>query len=157
MGATLFAVGVSILILGWLWFYIVRPILEDYGVIVAPERVKDYEDAAPVVMSRSGDAAPEKVPPSLQTDDRQTTDRPMMPVPTPNEMLDIFRVLRAAGVKREALQGAWRAAGLKLDNNLWRDAAPTPAEPVTVTPIAHRPTNAQFQSDPEFAYEPPPR
>lgn len=157
MGATIFAIGVSILILGWLWFYIARPILEDYGIIVAPERVKHYEDAAPVVMSRSVDATSENAPSSLQTDSRQTADRPMMRVPTPDEMLDIFRVLRAAGIKREVLRGPWRAAGLPLDNNLWTQAAPhAPDESLTLTPIAQRPTNAEFR-DPEFAYEPPPR
>jgi hypothetical protein len=33
MVATLFAILVTIVIAGWLWFYIARPILVDYGVI----------------------------------------------------------------------------------------------------------------------------
>lgn len=119
--------------------------------------VNDYEDSAANVMSRAQDRPSEIAPSSLQTDGRQTADRPMMPVPTAEEMLDIFRVLRTAGVKRDALQGVWRAAGLKLDNNLWSKAAPPPPEePTTVTPIAGRSTSAQFH-DPELNYQPPPR
>lgn len=117
------------------------------------ESVKRSRMAHADIMSRSQDAAPAIAPSSLQTDSRQTADRPMMPVPVAEEMLNIFRVLRAAGVKREALASAWRAAGLKLDNNLWAQAAPE--EPPTLTPIVGRPTNAQFrESDPGLEYQP---
>lgn len=95
-------------------------------------------------------------PSAVQTDDKQIADRPMMPVPTREEIFDIFRVLRAAGVNREMLRGPWNAAGLKLDNNLWTQAAPPPEEPISITPIAGRPTNAEFR-DPELTYQPPPR
>lgn len=76
------------------------------------------------------------------------------------KMLDIFKVLRAAGVKREHLAKPWRAAGLPLDTNLWLDAAPAPqpppAEPEYMTPIAGRPTKAQFEYDePELNYQAP--
>jgi hypothetical protein len=104
------------------------------------------------VMSYSPINAPADPPSSLQTDDRRTPDRPMIAKPTPEEMLDIFKVLRAAGVKREALAGPWRAAGLPLDTNLWSKAMPE--EPPTLTPIAQRPTPAKFHDDPELEYEP---
>lgn len=154
MGATLFAIAVSIVIAGWLWFFIVRPILEDWGVLSKAESVNSYENSDPVIMSRSQESAAEYPASSLQTDGRRTPDRPMMPVPTSDEMLDIFKVLRAAGVKRDALSGAWRAAGLKMDNNLWSQAAPPPQEPAAVTPIAGRPTSAKFHDDPELEYRP---
>lgn len=41
--ATLFTIVVTIIILGWLWFYVARPILEDFGIIsgdTEPETVK---------------------------------------------------------------------------------------------------------------------
>ncbi|SRR5258706_15252146 len=59
--ATLFAICVTIVILGWLWFYIARPILEDFGVIATPESV-NRSDAV-----TSSDPAPASA---------QTTDRP---------------------------------------------------------------------------------
>lgn len=108
-----------------------------------------------IVMSRSEGDDPETAPSSLQTDSRQTADRPMIPVPTPEKTLDIFRVLRAAGIKRETISAPWRAAGLPFDNNLWTQAAP-PEKPVSMTPIAGRPTSAEFH-DPDLIYQPPPR
>jgi len=33
MGATVFSILVTIVIAGWLWFYVVRPILEGWGII----------------------------------------------------------------------------------------------------------------------------
>lgn len=116
--------------------------------------VKHYESNTGDVMLRASNEAKKDDALLLQTDARQTPDRPMIPVPTPEEMLDIFRVLRSAGVKREELRVVWKAARLPLDNNLWSQAAPP--EPQTVTPIAGRPTNAQFH-DPELSYQPPPK
>ena len=110
--------------------------------------------SSPVVMSRSVEVAPE---PSPAVSNRQTPDRPMMAVPTRNEILDIFKAMRAAGMKRESVSAAWRAAGLPFDNNLWTEAAPPPEEkPAHVTPFVGRPTNADFR-DPELAYQPPPK
>lgn len=116
------------------------------------------DEPAPIVMSRSEmDAAPSPRP-SLQTDGPQTPDRPMMERPTPAQMLDIFRVLRAAGVKREALAPAWRAAGLPLDTNVWALAAPPPSITPAITPIAGRPYDPRaYADDPALAYEEPPR
>lgn len=117
--------------------------------------VKSSRISPRIVMSRSAGNTPEIAPSSLQTDASQTAARPMMPAPTREQILDIFRVLRVAGIKREVIQGPWRAAGLKFDNNLWAQAAPPPEEPTAITPIAGRPTNAQFP-DHELSYQPPP-
>lgn len=90
MGATLFAISVSILILGWLWFYIVRPILEDYGVIVAPESVKDYADAAPVVapIRPSSDTSSQRVEPAKIADTPQPEpDAPAMYEPPSDPLI----------------------------------------------------------------------
>lgn len=109
------------------------------------------------VMSRAGEGSLQHAPSAVTADARQTPDRRMIPKPTPEEMLDVFRVLRAAGVDREKLRPSWKAAGLPLDNNLWTQAAPLPPEePQTITPIAGRPTDAKFH-DPELSYQPPPR
>jgi hypothetical protein len=109
-----------------------------------------------VVMSRSQNTNDGFAASALQTDDRQTTDRRTMPVPTRDQMLDIFKVVRAAGIKRDQLAGAWRAAGLPLDNNVWADAAPAEQPAQHFTPIVGRPTNAVFESDPDFPYVQPP-
>jgi hypothetical protein len=90
---------------------------------------------------------------SLETDAPKAPDRPMMPVPTKEQMLDIFKVLRAAGVSREAIGPAWRAAGLPLNNNLWSDAAPPDDE--IVTPYAGRVTKKDYYPDrPDLEYKP---
>lgn len=132
----------------WLWPFI-KPMM---SVLFTGPGVKDYQDRAPKIMSREMINDAPSLPSSLETDTRQTPDRPTMPVPTRAEILDIFRVLRKAGVAREALRGPWRAAGLTLDNNLWTEAAP-PEDEYT-TPIAGRPTRAQFDAD--YPYQPPP-
>lgn len=52
--ATLFGIAVTIVILGVLWFYVARPILEDFG-IISPRAVSYYQVDEPAtvrVMSR---------------------------------------------------------------------------------------------------------
>ena len=66
--AELFGIAVAIVIVGWLWFIVARPILEDFGII----RIDDEPEtvnSSQVVMS----PAPEPKPADRQTD---TTDRP---------------------------------------------------------------------------------
>lgn len=120
--------------------------------------VNDYADDDTNVMSRSDDNDMRLSPSVSQTDEVQTSDRPMMPKPTPDKMLDIFKVLRAAGIDRDELRGPWRAAGLPLDNNLWAKAKPAAPEDddVLITPYAGRRTKASFYPDePELEYKPP--
>lgn len=69
MVAQLFIACVSIVILGWLWFYIVRPILEDFGII----RDEEGAPAAPIVMSRPMTTPPANRPIASPVDQRSTS------------------------------------------------------------------------------------
>ncbi len=151
MGAA-FSILVTIVIAGFLWFWIVRPILEDYNLIAPRENVNNYEEAAPIVMSRSESVAPVDRPLSLQTDSRQTTDKPAHVAPSRDVMLNTYRLLRKYDIPREEARPVLKSAGLPLDNNLWADAAPP--EPEHVTPIVGRQTAAQFErTDPDYPYQ----
>jgi len=146
MAAILFSILVVVLAAGVLWFHIVRPILESYGVIT----VNPSQDAASVVMSRSDQESAPSVPSSLQTDsaaDRQTANAPAF---SRAVMLDTYQLLRRHGVTREEARPVLKALGMGLDNNLWASAA-TPDDP-HITPVAGRSTNAQF--DPDYPYRP---
>lgn len=117
--------------------------------------VNDYAERPPVVMSREGDALIIDRPLSLQTDARQTPDRPMIPKPTPEQWLTLYQLMRRHGIKRDDAGAALRAAGLTLDNNTWSKAQPPADEPAHVTPIVGRPTDATFRGDPDYPYESP--
>lgn len=150
MGA-LFAITVTIIIAGWLWFYVARPILEDYG-IIAPESVSNSD---PAIMSHTSNDTPDNAPSSLQTRPQTDQTRPTMPLPTKDQMLDTYKTLRKLGMAREDARAMLNAIGLPLDNNLWSKAAPPVEEPQDVTPIAGRPTKAPFREvDPALAYRP---
>lgn len=148
--STLFAIGATILIAGWLWYFVAQPILESWGVV---STVNNNDD----VMSYAEDAPAQEVPSSLQTRQQTAPDRPMMPVPTQDKILDIFRAMRAANMKRDAVSSVWRAAGLPFDNNLWTKAAPLIDEPTEHAPISGRPLppGVKFhEDDPELEYKP---
>lgn len=151
MAAILFSGLVAFLIIGWLWFYIGRPILEDIGWIT----VNDIEDAAPDTMSSAGAGASPSLPPSLQTDSRQTADRPALAMPSRDVMLNTCKTLRKYGMPREEARVMLKSMGLPLDNNLWADAAPVDDEPIHVTPIVGRRTSAVFETDPDYPYQAP--
>lgn len=114
--------------------------------------VKSFFSSAPVVMSRPAIPDHPVAPLSIQTDEKQIPDRPTISEPSRNEMLDIFRLMRRYGIPREEARPILKAAGLKLDNNLWTAAAP-PEDEYT-TPIAGRSTKAVFDAD--YPYEPVP-
>ncbi len=152
--ATLFAGLVGITIVGWLWFYIARPLLEDFGVIT----VSDYGEDDGALMSRAEDSAPASPRPSLETGnqtDRQTEIAPRIKA---EELLTVFKLMRAAGIGREDAAAAFKAAGLPFNNNVWRDAEP-PARAVEdefVTPYAGRRTKASYYPEqPELEYQAP--
>lgn len=66
MAATLFAIAVTIVIAGWLWFFVARPILEDYGVIRPMESVNDFMSNEPQNRpdaAGSGTGSTDPVPP----------------------------------------------------------------------------------------------
>jgi len=144
-----FSILVTIVIAGFLWFWIVRPILEDFN-LIAPRSVNDYEEAAPIVMSRSEDNAPASLRPSLETGNQTDRQTEQVPRIRAEELLTLYRLMRAAGIGREEAAAAFKASGLPFNNNVWRDA--TPEEPPHVTPIVGRATNAQFDHD--YPYRP---
>jgi hypothetical protein len=153
MAAVIFAGLVCFLTIGFVWFWIARPILEDCGVI----RVNDYEDDAPVVMSRSEvDAAPSlrlSKETAIETD-RQTEQTPRIKA---EDLLTLCKLMRAAGIGREDAQEAFRVSGLPFNNNVWAKAIPSQgsAESSYVTPIVGRPTSARFETDADFPYQAP--
>lgn len=142
---TLFAITVTVIIAGWLWFYIIRPILEDYGVIGVPKTVNNSEP----VMSRP---AP---PAQVQTTDRQA-DRPSVSVDSlelPRLRLDrtkqaIIEVMVYNGWQvgeiRAVIKGDNGAIGAEIEAAKKKLGIET-AE--NRTPIAGRPTDATFASD----------
>lgn len=105
------------------------------------------------VMSRAAAAPALSAALSLQTDSRQTADRPALSEPSRQIMFDVFMLMRKYGIPREEARPVLKAAGWKLDNNLWADAAPP--DPERLTPIAGRPTRAEFQTDPDYPYQAP--
>jgi hypothetical protein len=110
--------------------------------------VNHYADAAPVVMSRAEDEQPPIAASSLQTRPDQTPDRPLPPRFTPEIKLDTYRLLRKYGIPRDEARPMLQTIGMGLDNNLWSKAAPPEPEPAQVTPIAGRPTDADFPFEP---------
>lgn len=163
MVAQVFMFCVSIVILGWLWFFIVRPILVDYGVIRVVETLDSPPDVAPVVMSRSEPVAPQFPPSSQRTDDGRTETTPQQPKFTEDQLLTFYTELRAHGMKRDRASVALKAMGIPMNNNLWAKAqvpTPPPAEDddMHVTPFAGRRTRASFYPDsPDLEYNDPPR
>jgi len=115
--------------------------------------VRKYVEVRPRVMSRSDSTPPLSSPSSLQTDNRQTADKPLPPAPSRDVMLNTHKLLRKYGVPREEARPVLKALGLPLDNNLWTDAAPTDDAP-HVTPYVGRPTSARFETDADYPYQP---
>lgn len=148
--ATFLAIGVTILCVGWLWFYIVRPILEDFGVI----RVNDYDDAAApapvVVMSRSEMSAP--VSP-VSSKDGQSDGRTDSDQVGRAELLTLYKVLRKYGIPREEIRPALKGVRVVLSNDVWASAAADDAP--YITPIVGRSTSARFETDADFPYQAP--
>jgi hypothetical protein len=72
-------------------------------------------------------------------------------------MLDICTTLRRRGFSRDEARALLNLCGLPLDNNVWAQVPLEQPEPEYTTPIAGRPTSAQFETDPDLAYQPPPR
>jgi hypothetical protein len=106
-----------------------------------------FVNRSQLVMSREqpSEAAYAALP--VQTRLDQTPDRPMIPKPTPDQLLTIFKLMRAHGIRRDDARAVFQAAGLPVDSNLWSKAAPPTAVvdgPAHVTPIAGRATDADF-------------
>ncbi len=138
MAAILFSIGVVVLAAGVVWFHIVRPILESYGVIT----VNPSQDTAPIVMSRSTLDARPSAPSSVQTRPDETPDQTNDAAARRVKLLDTYKPLRKLGMSREDARVFLTRWNIPLDNNLWAAAAP-PADP-HITPVAGRPTDADF-------------
>lgn len=163
----------AVVTLGALWYRVLRPMLEDFG-ILPPLGARQVSRVFPPepgpaggVMSRSaGDAAPSG-PSVSQTDgpDGQTdgADGP----PSAAKLLPLYRLLRQeGGATREAARAALAAAALPLDNNVWTQAAPP--EPAararqivvqqrgqaTAIPALPR-RQGPWYDDPRLEYQPP--
>jgi len=154
MAQLVFALGTFVMI-GFIWFFIVRPALEGLGFLI----VSDYQVDDTYVMSRSEDASIDIARSDLRQTVAQTPDQTALLTYNRAGMLDIYKLLRKYGIPREEARAALNAARLPLDNNAWADAAPPP--PQNVTPIAQRPTNAVFENavfeiDPDYPYVSPP-
>lgn len=115
----------------------------------------------PALMSPAAEPLSHNSPSSLGTDRTNAPDGQPTPRFTREQLLTLYTLLRAHGVTREKARAALSATGIPLSNDVWKDAAPPPVQPVTpeplhVTPIVGRPTSAQFH-DEDLAYTKPPQ
>lgn len=108
--------------------------------------VKTYDRLTAHTMSSAGAGDQKASPSSLETDARQTPDAPAPAKMKAEELLTVCRLMRAYGIKRDDAQAAFIASGLPFNNNVWASAAPPPAS--HVTPVAGRPTDAEFPYQP---------
>lgn len=125
--------------------------------------VSRYADDDADTMSTSSTHTPPSLPLSLETDRR--ADRQTVQVVKPNaeQLLTLYKLMRAHGIGRDDAQAALKEAGLPLNNNVWSKAAPPPKvvqpnedDDVLVTPYAGRRTRASYYpDDPDLAYQPP--
>lgn len=127
------------------------------GWVSERRRVKRSQKEAPSVMSRAREERPQDQPSSLRQTAPQTDRQPQAPAFSRDVMLDMYKLLRAHDVPREKARPVLKAAGFPLDNNLWTEAAPPEEETPYTTPIAGRATAAQFETEPDLRYQPPPR
>lgn len=139
--------------IGVLWFYVARPMLEDFGLLRPRESVNDFAEDAPEIMSRDG-ALPVDVSPVVPTDGRASDAGRTEPQPayTTEQLLTHYQWLRRLGAKRDEARPHLKAMGIPLHNDLWARAAPPPQ---AVTPIAGRPYDpARYHyEDPDLRYQ----
>lgn len=100
-------------------------------------------------------------PSSLETDGQTDRRAPQTTAPRAEQLLTLYRLMRAAGISRDEAQAALKEAGLPLNNNVWKLAAPRVPAPsddddVLVTPYAGRRTRASYYPDePELEFKSP--
>jgi hypothetical protein len=119
------------------------------------ESVNHYQTAAPSIMSRAEDTLPPSIAPSLQTRPIEITDQTEDKAARQKKLLDTYTPLKWHGFSRDEarmLLGLWN---IPLDNNLWAKVPEKPESSYT-TPIAGRVTAAQFETEPDLLYQPPP-
>lgn len=143
--ATLFAIATTLVIIGWLWFFILRPIAVDFGLIPDAESVNDNEP----VMSRSTELQEPLKQTDKQTDLGLSADDPACP------RLQLDRTKQAAievmvyngwgaGEIRAVIKGDNGAIGAEVEAARKRLGI---SSDDSRTPIAGRVTAASFPSD----------
>lgn len=161
MAAVLFSWLVAIVITGFLWFYVVRPILEDYE-LIAPRAVNDYQEAnadAARVMSRETAQTTRQTETDNQTDRVSEADQWLDRLDVDRTKIALIELLVysgwGVGEIRSVLKGDSNVLGVEIEAARKRLGAEPDAPPYT-TPYAGRPTSAQFfETDAELAYQPP--
>jgi len=133
-------------------------ILGVIGLMVGWSKFLDWRESVKrsgaAVMSR---ASADPIADAPSSEDGRETDARRTPIVLPErkiraeELLTLCTLMRRYDIPREAAAAAFKAVDLPFNNNVWSKAAPE--EPPTLTPIAGRPTAAQFRDD-ELAYEP---
>lgn len=166
--AELFTAAVAILILGFLWFWVVRPILADFGVL----RVSVETPAHSVEERGQGDRVPSAginppTPVSVSVSNSDTGTFDLDAVPSDLTYEEVVTILAGqmtatgkpvySGKKIYGLVGGNYNEFSALMRDL-RTKDDAPAEPIaSITPIAKRPTRATFQeNDPELMRQPLP-
>lgn len=140
--ASLFGYAVALVIAGWLWFFIVRPILEDWGVISvkSSEPVMERAQSAPLVVERTND----------RTNERSPHDSLWQEFLLDRTRLNLIAVMVDSDLTvteiRGLLKGTSEIVGEEIEAERRRQGKPT-SQPYQ-TPIAGRPTAAKFASDP---------
>jgi hypothetical protein len=112
--------------------------------------VKRYAQPRSYVMSRHTTDAP---PPALSSKDGQSDGRTDSLLYERTELLMFYKLLRKYGIPREEARPVLKAMRIPLSNDVWASAAPPEQE--HVTPIVGRPTNARFETDPDYPYQAP--
>jgi hypothetical protein len=156
----LYLTAAAVVSCGAIWFYIVRPMLEDWG-LLAPRDVSDNAPPAPVVMSR---AAPEAASISIDTSTipakseppkAELTERAIVQWMAQQKTVDGWRWSANAiyqhmrGNRNEVMGWVREVRGGKPES-------PAEDDDLTLTPFAGRVTRRSFyQDDPELEYQPP--
>ena len=105
-----------------------------------------FVNRSAIVMSRSDDNSSPIAASSLGTDAGRTPDGRTPAKRKAEEYFTLCQLMRAYGIKRDEALAAFKACDIPFSSDLWRDAAPP--EPEQRTPIAGRPTDADFPFEP---------
>jgi hypothetical protein len=140
---TLAAIGC----VGVVWFFVLRPALEDWG-IIAPrgEDVSSVPAHRPLEIMSSAPIAAPSLPVGPRTDapaDGRTEEQAPLPRPA---TLDTVKALRGHGFTRDEARALLKTLGWTLGNDTWARAQPTEDDEI-VTPYAGRVTKREYYPD----------
>lgn len=166
MAATIFAACVVFLCAGLLWFNVLRPVLEDYGVIVADKDMSTSDDV-PIYQENIAERrsyAVEQVTEQAGTGGAEHVPNIVIEIGTYSDeaLLNILaRVRDADGEYRFAESRIGRFIGGRLEDRIAqvrhaRGVVEQPKPQGYITPIAGRPTKASYYDNPELEYQSPP-